>query len=97
MMSKPGTTIEPEIQENDTSSLHGGWIVTVFNNDYNTYQEVMAILMVATRCTQEEAYMEAWEIDNLGKSVVHHGNKEACQTAADIISKIGIRVEVSEE
>ncbi len=96
-MSKPGITVEPEIQENDTNSLHGGWIVTVFDNDFNTVQEVMAVLMVATRCTQDEAYMETWEIHNLGKSVVHHGTEQICQNAADVISRIGIKVEVSEE
>jgi len=96
-MAKPGITVEPDIQEGDTGSQHGGWIVTVFDNDYNTVQEVMAILMIATHCTQEEAYMETWEIHNLGKSVVHHGPKKVCENVAEVISRIGIRVEVSEE
>lgn len=96
-MSKPGITVEPEIQNNGTSSLNGGWIVTVFDNDVNTVQEVMAVLMIATRCTQDEAYMETWEIHNLGKSVVHHGSEETCKDVASVIGRIGIRVEVSEE
>lgn len=95
-MAKPGIGVEPEIQENDTGTF-GGWIVTVFDNDYNTIPEVMAILMVATHCTPEEAAMETWEIHNLGKSVVHHGPKQVCEDVAEVISRIGIRVEVSEE
>lgn len=53
--------------------------------------------MKATGCTVEEAHIETWEVDNLGKSVVHHGSKEECDRAAGIIRTIGIRVEVVEE
>lgn len=74
-----------------------GWIVTVYDNDYNTYEQVMAILMIATGCTAEEAYMEAWEVDHQGRSVVHYASEKECREAADVIGKIGIRVEVSEE
>lgn len=72
-----------------------GWLVTVFDNDHNTYEEVMMILMAATGCCAQEAYIETWEIDKLGKSVVHHSTEDDCRMAASIISEIGIEVEVS--
>lgn len=72
-----------------------GWIVTVFNNDHNTYDEVMRVLMVATGCNSEEAYIEAWEIDHYGKCVVHKACETECKKAADVIATIGIQVEVS--
>jgi hypothetical protein len=53
--------------------------------------------MEATNCPPEEAEMETWEVDNLGKSVVHHGSKAVCEEAAAIIRKIGIHVTVTEE
>ncbi len=71
--------------------------MTVFNNDYNTYDEVIHILMVATECDFDEAEIETWEIDHLGKSVVHYGKQEECEKVAGIISQIGIEVKVSEE
>jgi ATP-dependent Clp protease adaptor protein ClpS len=74
-----------------------GWIVIVYDNDKNTWDEVVMILQQATGCTQSEAEIETWEVDNLGKSVVHHGGKEECNRAAGIIRTIGIRVEVVEE
>lgn len=93
-------TLDPaiveEIEELGTGT-GGGWIVTVYNNDYNTYEEVVDILRQATSCSFEEAHTETWEIDNLGHSVVHHGSQEECQRAADIIATIGIEVKVSEE
>lgn len=72
----------------------GEYIVIVYDNDYNTFDEVIAILMKATGCTLQEATMETWEVHNLGKSVVHHGSQDECERAARIIATIGIRVEV---
>ena len=72
-------------------------IVIVYNNDHNTWDEVVNILMRATGCTIDEANIETWEVDNLGKSVVHHGAEEDCQKVAAIIRTIGIEVEVRSE
>lgn len=73
------------------------WIVTVYDNDTNTFEEVIAILMIATHCSQEEAEIETWEINYLGKSVVHVSEREECESVRDVIAQIGIRVEVSQE
>ena len=90
-------TILP-IHEPDLSvSGYGGWNVTVYNNEVNTYAEVMMILMAATGCTIDEASIETWEIDHLGKSVVHVGKAPECQAVAAVISTIGICVAVLEE
>lgn len=72
-------------------------MITVFNNDTNTYDEVIEVLMIATACSEEEAYIETWEIDHLGHSVVHRAAEDECHTAAAIIAQIGIRVRVSQD
>ncbi len=84
-------------QENDSLEFASGFIVIVYDNDSNTVLEVINILIMATQCSFDEAEIEAWEVDHLGKSVVHHGGKEECERAAGIIRQIGIRVEVIEE
>lgn len=89
--------IPDQEEEIDNTGMGSGFIVIVYDNDYNTWDEVTMILQKATGCTLEEAEIETWEVDNLGKSVVHHGSKEECQRAAGIIRTIGIRVEVVEE
>lgn len=96
-MSSPGIIERPELFTSDSSTKGDGWIVTVYNNDTNTYEEVITILTIATLCSEEEALIEAWEIDHLGKSVVHHGGESECRRACEIISTIGISVEVSQE
>lgn len=85
-----------EIADSLTDS-GAGFIVIVYDNDTNTQDQVIMILMQATSCTQEQAEIEMWEVDNLGKSVVHHGGKGECERVAGIIRTIGIRVEVVEE
>lgn len=93
----PGVIELPDLENVPQHQDGEGWRVVVFNNDHNTYAEVMTILMVATGCDQEEAYIETWEIDQIGQSVVHYGSEEECRTAGDIIAQIGIRVEVEPE
>jgi len=95
-MSAP-EILERPLEEVQGPGTGGGYIVTVYNNEHNTYDEVMMILMVATECDAEEAYMETWEIDHLGKSVVHRACEKDCQSVADVIASIGIEVQVSED
>jgi hypothetical protein len=95
--SVPGVIEKTEIHELGAGERTDGWIVTVFDNEQNTYEEVVTILMIATHCGVDEAFIETWEIDHLGKSVVHTGSREACATVAQIIGTIGIKVEVSQE
>lgn len=87
----------PELAYDGPGTGDEGYVVIVFNNDHNTWDEVVDALMEATGCTVEEANIETWEVDNLGKSVVHHGSSEKCEKAASIIRKIGIKVEVRQE
>jgi ATP-dependent Clp protease adapter protein ClpS len=92
------TTILPRSDEDTLDSFQGdGFLVVVYDNEVNTFDEVMLILQKATGCSLEEAAIETWEVHYLGKSVVHHGGREECERAAGIIRTIGIRVEVVED
>ncbi|RYG39751.1 ATP-dependent Clp protease adaptor ClpS [bacterium] len=94
-MAAPGVLELPSIDDGRTK--RGDHVVVVFNNDVNTFEEVFEILIVATNCSVEEAEMETWEVDQLGKSVVHQADREICEEIAEIIRTIGIRVEVHQE
>lgn len=85
--------LEPTADQKSNTQEDRGWMVTVYNNDFNTDIEVIAILMVATGCDAEEAAIETWEIDKLGQSIVHRASQAGCEEAARIIATIGIRVE----
>lgn len=92
----PNIQLLPDIREQGPGLGEDTHIVIVFNNDFNTWDEVRNILIAATGCTRKEAEIETWEVDNLGKSVVHHASEEECQRVAAVIRTIGIQVEVCE-
>jgi ATP-dependent Clp protease adapter protein ClpS len=72
-------------------------MVVIFNNEVNSFDEVIAVLMLATGCTAHEAAIEAWEAHTYGKAPVHFAGREVCEEAAAIISRVGVRAEVCEE
>src|SRR5436190_8686334 len=84
----------PDLEDRSDTEQTGEFIVIVFNNETNTYDEVISILQKATGCSLEEAEMETWEVHFTGRSVVHHGDHAECERAAGIIATIGIRVAV---
>lgn len=92
VLDRPVTS--PREEETTRGTDRGDWLVVVYDNDYNTFDEVIAILMIATGCTLEEAYIETWEVHHLGKSIVHSADEKECRQVARIIATIGIRVEV---
>jgi ATP-dependent Clp protease adapter protein ClpS len=94
-MAAPGVLERPDVDEGGPST--SGYVVVVYDNDLNTVDEVIEILIEATDCTVEEAEIETWEVHHLGKSVVHHGGEKRCHEVAGIIRTIGIKVEVRQE
>src|SRR5262245_42902557 len=93
----PADTIterRPDLYDETAQTSRDEYVVIVFNNEVNTFDEVILILQKATGCSLEEAQMETWEIHYTGRSVVHHGDREECDRVAAIIATIGIRVAV---
>ena len=88
------TERRPDLFDETIHSPISDYIVLVFNNETNSFDEVIQILQKATGCCLEEAEMETWEIHFTGRSVVHHGERVECERAAGIIATIGIRVAV---
>lgn len=89
------TTLQPDLLPG--GKTQGRWMVTIFNNDTNSFDEVIGVLMQSTGCTLEEASIEAWEAHTYGRSGVHFDAKPECERVADIISSIGVQTKVSLE
>ena len=93
-----GTTVAPDRETIEDNRLdNDGFVVIVYDNDANTFEQVTMILQKATGCSLEEASIETWEVHHLGKSVVHHASRPECERVAGIVRTIGIRVEVVSE
>lgn len=72
--------------------------VVVHNNDFNTFDEVIKILMKAVPgMTQPEAEALANEIHTTGAAVPYVGPKERAEAVAAVIRTIGIKVTVERD
>lgn len=81
----------------DGATGRGRWMTVIFNNDTNSLDEVIFVLMRATGCDAQEASIETWEAHTYGKAPVHFASREECTAAAEIISSIGVKTEVAPE
>jgi ATP-dependent Clp protease adaptor protein ClpS len=90
--------VQPEADQNSASKLvESRYRVIIFNNDFNGVDEVVSILMHATKCDVEEAMIETWEAHHYGKANVHFASREICSDMAEIISSIGVATDVQPE
>ncbi|MBX3119528.1 MAG: ATP-dependent Clp protease adaptor ClpS [Fimbriimonadaceae bacterium] len=90
-----GVFLEPEIVESSVGT--GRWMVVIYNNESNSMDEVIAILMKATGCSTDEAYIEMWEAHTYGKAPVHFAMRTECEIVASMIATIGVKTQVRRE
>jgi ATP-dependent Clp protease adaptor protein ClpS len=96
----PGRSIvEPLVSPSIIRDIQeaGEYVVVIFNNDVNSFDQVIAVLMHATECDLQEASLEAWEAHTFGAAKVHHAPQHECRHVARIISAIGVLTEVRRE
>jgi ATP-dependent Clp protease adapter protein ClpS len=79
-------------QENDSDDEY---CIICYNNETNTFDQVIAILSSALNIDIHRAEMHAWDIHLLGKANVYYGSQADCEQKAKVISSIGIKTEVS--
>ncbi len=84
--------LEKDLEDSGKNDLY--WVI-VYDNEYNTFDQVIYIIQKATCCSYELAEHIAQEIHVKGKSKVMIALREDANIAADLISSIGIRVEIS--
>jgi ATP-dependent Clp protease adapter protein ClpS len=80
----------------ETSSLViEPWNVILLNDDWHTFEEVIAQLMLATGCAAEMAAQIAWHAHNEGEAVCFTGPRERCEHVASVLEEIdlGVRLE----
>lgn len=89
---------QTQTQEESTSITGSSRYMTlIYSNDHTPQDVVVMVIMRATGCTTEEAYIEMWEAEHYGKAPVHFANEEECQKVADIIESVGVATSVLPE
>lgn len=72
-------------------------MVVMYNNDTNTMDQVVEILMRATGCGIDEAQIETWEAHTFGKAPVHFSSQNECEIVASMIASIGVKTQIRRE
>lgn len=85
----------PLVIESPTAT--GRWMVVMYNNETNSFEDVITILMRSTGCCAQEAYIETWEAHHRGKASVHFAERTECEIVAGMIGSIGVQTEVRRE
>jgi ATP-dependent Clp protease adapter protein ClpS len=71
--------------------------VIIHNNSTTPMDVVIAILMLATKCSLDEAVIETMEAHTLGKAWVHFSSEDECRRIAQIIERVGVETTVKKE
>jgi len=72
-------------------------MVVIYNNDSTPMDVVVDLLMEATGCDEQEAFIEMWEAHHFGKAPVHFSTIAECEKAAGIIASGGVKTTVEPE
>ena len=68
--------------------------VILFNDEIHTFEEVIAQLMKAVKCTQAKAEALTWEVHHNGKAVVFAGEMFRCMEVSHILEEIELMTQI---
>lgn len=85
---------KPEIIE-DTETIEGiASRVILFNDDWHSFDEVIAQLIKATNCSFEKARALTFEVHVKGKAVVYSGELKECLRVSSILEEIALHTQI---
>ena len=68
--------------------------VVLYNDDWHTFDEVIAQLIKAIHCSFEKARAHAFEVHIKGKSIVFTGQLKDCLRVSGILEEIELTTEI---
>lgn len=81
--------------ENDEETITGlPYKVILYNDDVHTFEEVIAQLLKAVKCSYEEARGFAFEAHVKGRSTVFTGNIGDCLKVTSILEEIELHTQI---
>lgn len=68
--------------------------VVLFNDDWHTFDEVISQLIIATKCSYEQARGFAFEVHVKGKAIVFSGSMNECLKVSSILEEIALHTQI---
>jgi len=88
------TTPQGETEQRDEVGVQEPARVILFNDEVHTFDEVIAQLMKAIRCTHGKAEALAWEVHTNGKAAVYAGELLRCMEVSHILEEITLMTQI---
>lgn len=94
MELKPDEFQQEEIVTENESDVGLISKVILYNDDWHTFDEVIAQLIIATKCTFEQARGFAFEVHVKGKAIVFNGSMNECLKVSSVLEEIGLHTQI---
>ena len=94
MELKPDETRQVEITTEETSDVDISSRVLLFNDDWHTFDEVIAQLIIAVKCTYDQARGFAFEVHVKGKAIVFNGSLNECLKVSTVLEEIALHTQI---
>jgi ATP-dependent Clp protease adapter protein ClpS len=90
------TKQSPEISdiEQEETTVGFGTRVVLYNDDWHTFEEVIAQIIKATKCSFVEARDKTFEVHTNGKAVVFLGELSDCLKVSGILEEILLHTQI---
>jgi ATP-dependent Clp protease adaptor protein ClpS len=83
---------QPDLEEETT--IQEPARVILFNDEFHTFEEVIAQLIKALRCSQDKAEALTWEVHTSGKAVVYTGELARAMEVSSILQEIELMTQI---
>ncbi len=94
MELKPDETKQLEINTEEITDVNLSSRVVLFNDDWHTFEEVIAQLIIATKCSFEKARGFAFEVHVKGKAIVFSGSMSECLRVSSVLEEIALYTQI---
>ena len=82
------------ILEEEKTDISLGSRVILFNDDWHSFEEVIAQIVKATKCSFIEARDKTFEVHVNGKAVVYSGEMSDCLRVSGILEEILLHTQI---
>ncbi len=84
-------------ETDESTSIEFPFMVILFNDNYHSFEEVIAQLLKAIKCSFEKARSLTFEVHVKGKAIVFHGSLNDCLKVSSILEEIELHTQVVSE
>ena len=80
--------------EDEKTNIDDGSRVILYNDDWHTFEEVIAQIIKATKCSFTEARDKTFEVHVNGKAIVFIGEMKDCLKVSAILEEILLHTQI---